>query len=555
MFAAKSHFTLVTFRSQVLAFCCALFFALSCTSASQAVPYYWNTGTGTFATGANWSDNAVAGGTTGVVPGVGDTATFNQSSVNGAETITIAAQSVQGVTFANTGTTSLTGGTLGVGSSGLTANSGSGAVTIVSGLTVNGSQSWANNSGNLFLVSSNVGGSGSPTLTNASTGTGAVQFGGIIAAGVTKIVQNSATSQLNLRNPSNAFGNLEIWKGTVGIGNGGAAYGNGAVTIGNSAGGSDAATLLQTNNGNDVYNRAIVLASNTTGTLTIAQADDTSGTWGVTFSGGVTGNNSLVIENRGGNETITFSTGSLNNAGSITHLGTSGATGTATINSVIGNSVTGLTQNAATSTLRLNGANTFSGPTIATAGTLELGNVNALQNSKLNVSGAGTVTFNVAGTNTYTLGGLTGNGSLNAGANSLNVAGIAPGNSAGLVSVTANTVTLSGTSTFEINGATRGTQYDAFDTTGALAYGGTLNVQFNFNPVLNQTFDLFNFATQSGAFSSVNVTFQQPEYSASFNNLTGVLTITAAPLPAPEPRCLLITSLGGLLLVCRRKRA
>src|SRR5437868_896404 len=99
MVAAKSNFTLVTFRSQAIAFHCALFAILTCTSAGQAVPYYWNTGTGTFATGANWSDNAVSGGTTGVVPGVGDTATFNQSSINGAETITVAAQSVQGATF------------------------------------------------------------------------------------------------------------------------------------------------------------------------------------------------------------------------------------------------------------------------------------------------------------------------------------------------------------------------------------------------------------------------------------------------------------------------
>jgi len=55
----------------------------------QAADYYWNTASGTWLTGANWSDNATSGGTTGVVPGIPDTVTFNQTSVNGAETISL----------------------------------------------------------------------------------------------------------------------------------------------------------------------------------------------------------------------------------------------------------------------------------------------------------------------------------------------------------------------------------------------------------------------------------------------------------------------------------
>jgi autotransporter-associated beta strand protein len=68
-------------------------------------------------------------------------------------------------------------------------------------------------------------------------------------------------------------------------------------------------------------------------------------------------------------------------------------------------------------------ANTHSGTTLVNAGTLALGNVNALQNSTLDTGAAGaqTVTFAVTGTNTYNLGGLQGADAINAGANSLSV--------------------------------------------------------------------------------------------------------------------------------------
>ncbi len=55
----------------------------------------------------------------------------------------------------------------------------------------------------------------------------------------------------------------------------------------------------------------------------------------------------------------------------------------------------------------LTGANTYTGTTIISAGTLELGNNLALQNSVLNTSGAGTLAFS-SGINTPTFGGLTG---------------------------------------------------------------------------------------------------------------------------------------------------
>ncbi|MEO7932616.1 MAG: hypothetical protein ABIT76_05605 [Chthoniobacterales bacterium] len=66
---------------------------------AQAAIYYWDTTPGTWQTSANWSDNATTGGTTGVAPTSTDTAVFNQSSVNGNETISLSGDtSVLGMT-------------------------------------------------------------------------------------------------------------------------------------------------------------------------------------------------------------------------------------------------------------------------------------------------------------------------------------------------------------------------------------------------------------------------------------------------------------------------
>ena len=65
-----------------------------------------------------------------------------------------------------------------------------------------------------------------------------------------------------------------------------------------------------------------------------------------------------------------------------------------------------LKRGSATSTLILNGANTFAGSTLISSGTLQLGNNLALQNSVFDPSGAGTLAFS-SGINTPTFGGLT----------------------------------------------------------------------------------------------------------------------------------------------------
>lgn len=113
----------------------------------------------------------------------------------------------------------------------------------------------------------------------------------------------------------------------------------------------------------------------------------------------------------------------------------------------------GLTKNGV-GTLTLGAANTYRGNTLVNTGTLALGNVNAVQFSTLDTGTAGAqdVTFTVAGTNTYNLGGLQGADDLNAGSNSLSI-GANNANTTSTANITAASVTKVGTGTQDLDGA------------------------------------------------------------------------------------------------------
>jgi autotransporter-associated beta strand protein len=210
-----------------------------------------------------------------------------------------------------------------------------------------------------------------------------------------------------------------------------------------------------------------------------------------------------------------------------------------------------------TGTVTLGGTNTFSGVTKVNSGTLALGNVNALQKSPLDVTGAGAVTFTVAGTNTYTLGGLQ------------NSAGT--GTVGATLAAGANSITLGSTATSAITVANLGDFNSAaaiaVTTSGAFTLGGTLNVTFanTFANGSSATFNLFDGNT-AGSFTSVSV---QGSYTAtlnagnsysftdvngntfSFNNTIGTLSFTA--VPEPHAVAFAIVALLGVVVFVRRR--
>jgi autotransporter-associated beta strand protein len=218
-------------------------------------------------------------------------------------------------------------------------------------------------------------------------------------------------------------------------------------------------------------------------------------------------------------------------------------------NNTVGGGTVGITKTDA-GTWTLSGNNTYTGGTTVSAGTL------LVNNTVGSGTGTSTVTVNTGGT-------LGGNGSIS-GDVTVNAGGtFAPGTSAGLLEV--GSLSLAGDSEFEIDGLTRGVVggYDAADVTGALTYGGTLSLVFSNTFANGSNFNLFDFSSQSGNWSGVDLT---GSYTGSlsfsgglwtgnvggqdfeFSNATGVLSV----IPEPSTWALLGVSLMAILFSRRR---
>ncbi len=106
-------------------------------------------------------------------------------------------------------------------------------------------------------------------------------------------------------------------------------------------------------------------------------------------------------------------------------------------------------------------------------------------------------------------GTLSGTGTVNANVTVAAAATFSPGNSPGVMTVNGD-LTLAGNTNMELGGTTPGNgtgHYDKAIVNGTLTYGGALNVSLygGFNPSFADSFDLFDFSTRVGDFSSVNL--------------------------------------------------
>ena len=197
--------------------------------------------------------------------------------------------------------------------------------------------------------------------------------------------------------------------------------------------------------------------------------------------------------------------------------------------------------------LTLSGSNTFAGNFAIGSGTLTLGNVNALQNAVLNTTygGSGSVVFGVSGANSYTSAGIQGNGPLNIGANTLNVATAAGstfydgvlGGSGTLTKSGSNTLTLRGNNTFtgafNISGGTLQISDDGPANGGSIAAAsgitnnGLLSLYLNNAPqsyggMISGTGSL----TKTGSSGAVQTTLTL----TGSNSYSGVTTISTGTL-------------------------
>ncbi len=105
-----------------------------------------------------------------------------------------------------------------------------------------------------------------------------------------------------------------------------------------------------------------------------------------------------------------------------------------------------------------------------------------------------------------------------------------PGFSPALTTVGSIAFTPTNTLIMELGGTNRGGQYDAILASGNLAMGGAMNVMLidGFNPAAGHTFNLFDWATTSGAFASLSLPMLAPGLAWNTSQLytTGVLTVT-----------------------------
>ncbi len=236
------------------------------------------------------------------------------------------------------------------------------------------------------------------------------------------------------------------------------------------------------------------------GTMTLAAANAYEGS--TTISAGT-----LQIGNGGTAGSIVGTSAITNNASLVVNR----SNAITLANAISG---TGSLTNIGGGTLTLSSANTFSGLTRATAGSIALGNTSALAGSTLDLDGTdtGSVAFSVGGVQTYLLGGLTGSRDLANGGNTLSIGGNGQSTTysgglsgaGGVIKTGAGTMTLTGS-----NSHSGGTQINAgviavgsagaLGTSGAISFGGgtlryssanTTDYSSRFSTGANQTFSI-----------------------------------------------------------------
>jgi autotransporter-associated beta strand protein len=224
-------------------------------------------------------------------------------------------------------------------------------------------------------------------------------------------------------------------------------------------------------------------------------------------------------------------------------------------------------------TLTINGTSTYTGSTTISAGTLLLNATGTIASSSgVNLGTVGSQgTLDITAKTAYTFGTsqtVSGYGLINIGTGkTVTIAGtLAPGNSAGITSVTGGLLlSSSANTTMELGGLTVGSGYDRVAVSEAMAYSGALTIVSYNGWDINQvaTYDLFNFSSYSGNFTTVAVggfalTFDNIKtYTGNNGGTTYTFTLDNGVLAVvPEPAAwMLLTAAGTFFMVMRRRRS
>lgn len=509
-------------------------FAVSGANAQTSL--YWNSPNTQAWSGNFWAPNADGTGTltTPANDLTTNIAVFNASTQTGTRTINLtAATSIYGIVQSQTGATQIrTNGTnrnLNIGAGGITKDIGSGAFnwgTTGAGNQVNvvlgANQTWTNNSSSAILNNNPSNGISLSTFTLTIDGTsaGAVDLSVGTTTGSGGFIKNGAN-------------NLTLGAGSF---TGGVTLNSGTLTMASNTALGGAASALTITGGT-------VVIGATTRNTTNNNAQNWDGNF-IVSGNGQTWNTGTGAVTLSGNRTVTMGTAV-------------GNTATMNVQGVIGDggSGFGITKEG-DGFLVLSAANTYTGATTVSAGTLAIGAGGSIANSSGVVLNGGN--FNVTAVPGFTIGGsqsLTGNGSvtgdITVGGN-LAIGAASPGT----MTFNNNLAVVGGSSSdfgFTLSDFTLGSFDLAVGGVGAqeASFGGILNLMFDSGETYanGSTVQIFDFETYAGNFGTVNVTGLGAGQDATFNSSTGFVTITAIP----EPKAALLGALGMLALLRRRR--
>ena len=492
--------------------------ALALAIPAQAGTYYWDingtadnvaaAATGAWdGTNAFWNTDSTggAGGSVSATPGNADDLILSSGSLYTTGTITASGpRAASSISFEDNVALTLAGAVTIGGSgtkSGIFVLTGDDAANSVTGtLTLNGNNTiQKDGTGNLTIgataLSPSINGTGNleiknnanagtislastaigtfafaGSITNSGTGTGGVNIGGAgtpnaLITSSAGITQNSPTSTLTVYGGNTAMtGGVTVNAGTANVVNSNVTGGaTGKIILGATTGSAAASVFIGSGAGNA---SPVTVRAGSSGVKTLGY--NSGGGTTMTYSGAFTANDDVTILQGSNNSTfgVVLSGSSISIAANKTMtLKSSNATSSQlTISGPISSADATSKIVLNTGGARLSNANPFSGTVqiLNNSGALALNNVNAVQNATLDngtVAGTQSVTFNVAGTNTYNIGALHGADDLALGANSLSVGskalattfgGIISG-TGGLTKVGAASLTLSAANTHSGN--------------------------------------------------------------------------------------------------------
>ncbi len=326
---------------------------------ASAIPIFWDSGTGNWATLAAWT--TAAGATTPdplAIPGANDDLTFNRTGANTNNVITLAAdRSARSLTFSSTGTSlfranasgTTTARSLTIGSVGISVLAGSGVVTIGDTVGTFGAI-------NIALAANQT------WTSNATSGT--TTIAGIVSGAFNLTKAGTGTIRIN---GANTFsGALEVTGGVLQIGSYSGLNSPTSITV--SGGGTSNLQLVQVGSGatSNSINKPLSLH----GILSTAGGGSTN-TLAQTMAGAITLAGNSTINNHG-NATFILSGGIVLGSNTLTYQADGGIS---RIDGTI--SGAGSLNKTGAQVLSLNTANTYTGTTTITAGVLIIGNTGA----------------------------------------------------------------------------------------------------------------------------------------------------------------------------------